>query len=248
MVGAAFVSLWYVATNHRIGVYVNDHIYGSWSLVIMASMFALVAVLSYSAEVPALGLKSAIGPINRTILPIGIVYVLCMLATWPARKRWAGELLFRAKVPVGNRVMILVPGVINLMHSAGHVFDEVIMGRSDTMTSVHVLYFTFQVLLMVYAYLLLSRVELRSRGVLLNGGRLIPWVKIESYSWESPPRIQNSFRVGNSSEFEYLRLNVKRTIRILPPFHRVFIFAAEVQPIDAIMKRHLSVWPHESKS
>jgi serine/threonine protein kinase len=231
----AFLGLWYVATNRRVGSFVNDYIYGSWSVVIVLAMFVTGAALYYGSGISAGGLAW----FATAFLSSATLFMLCMLISWPLRGRWAGELVYRGK-SAGRTQGLLLAATANFINPLAQIYRGVRAGEDDV--TMAILYIAFLVSLLLYGFLVVGRIEVRGRGV-IAGGRLIPWVKVQSFAWESPSEIQGLFSARRFAEFEYLKLNVRRSLKLLPPFHRVPISAGDVEPVNTIVEKHLAAWP-----
>ena len=82
---------------------------------------------------------------------------------------------------------------------------------------------------------------MRDRG-LLHRGRLISWLNIESYEWESSAEPGALVVFSMRPAKAVLRLHVSRLFSILPS-PRIRVSKEHQEELEAILKRHLSDWP-----
>jgi hypothetical protein len=95
--------------------------------------------------------------------------------------------------------------------------------------------------LSLYALIVLPHLEVRDRGLLYRG-RLISWLNIERYEWESSFEPGELVVFSMRTEKPVLRLHVSRLFSILPS-PRIRVSKEHKEELEAILKRHLSDWP-----
>jgi hypothetical protein len=83
--------------------------------------------------------------------------------------------------------------------------------------------------------------EVRDRGLICRG-RLISWLNIEGYDWESSDDPGGLTVLSLRPVKAVLRLHISRLFSILPP-PRIHIPSERQEQLEAILKRHLSEWP-----
>ena len=82
---------------------------------------------------------------------------------------------------------------------------------------------------------------MRDRG-LIHRGRLISWLNIEGYEWETSAEPGELVVFTMRPSKAVLRLHVSRLFSILPQ-PRIRVPAERQEELEAILKRHLSDWP-----
>ena len=85
----------------------------------------------------------------------------------------------------------------------------------------------------------MPNLEIRDRGILFRG-RLISWLNIERYEWQSA-NLEPALLLPKGANKELLCLYVARRFKFLPPV-RIHIERSK-EELEAILKRHLSAWP-----
>ncbi|MBL8221639.1 MAG: hypothetical protein JNL62_20560 [Bryobacterales bacterium] len=154
-----------------------------------------------------------------------------LLLRWTLRRRFSGGLLARGR-RFGFRhlglVLWLIAGFLPFSVSVQFVGEAATL-RTHPKTgdiSVDLAYFALAGLLGVYQVAARRNWEIRERGVFV-GGRYLPWVRMESFRWETPGEVTIQVR-------GLVTIRPKAVLRIAPERR---------EEIDAYLGRQLSEWP-----
>jgi len=234
---AAVLGLWHVATDRRLGAKLSESVLGPGIIcVVIAACIAGLLVPLVMHFFPAW----TGGQITRAVLTCGILfgflYVTSLVTAWIFRERWAGSLVFSTRT--SDRPWWLLPGV--LLINSWNLITELLRGAKDWYLNASVLGLIAS--LIVLAIVVLPFLEVRDRG-LLHRGRLISWLNIERYEWETSAEPGELVVVSmRPAKAAVLRLHVSRLFSILPS-PRIRIPIEYHADVELILKRHLSDWP-----
>jgi len=230
------LALWYAATDQRIGAWVHDHIYGGEPMLVLIVLAVLFGAMFWADHIPYLRSRYGEGWTIIAGFSLASLYLCGMLISWRMRERWAGELLMRTE---RNKTIFGVVAVAAF--NCTNLVSRLV--RNEARPALMLTPFAlFVVLGIAYAWQMASIVEIRGRGLLVNGG-LISWLEIRGYSWEDKRGAVTILSRQLPDELLYLRLNVRRRMPILPPYIRVPIPYDDVERVEQFVKEHLAVWP-----
>jgi len=150
------------------------------------------------------------------------------------RKRWAGELLLRVGLSAFQKRMVAMAVVLGVVTVYTRVADMLHKGAPG---GPQLLYACTLILVNFIQMFLFAGLEIRERGLFYRG-RLFPWVQIRGHKWKPAPHTL----IADNTEWVILRLEVHRLVHIFP-FPRIAVPIGYQAEVDALMKRHLSMWP-----
>ncbi len=217
------VILWHVATEKSTGAKLSA-IYGARFFGLLSAVI-IVPLIILSKNIP--------GPyrwLGRGWLP-GVVLIVILLCYWSAvsgwffRQRLAGNLMLNTP-PIRNKFLLLVFGGMGASGGWDAIDQYAQFGTVPLYDIGISLFLLSQFIILLFG---INRLEIRERGLYCEG-QFTPWVRIESYHWET------------HSGHAIMRITVRRLISILPPV-RIKMPANRRDEVDALMRRHLSIWP-----
>jgi serine/threonine protein kinase len=222
------LALFHVATDQRTGPKIAAIISLPLMIVGLAGLGVMVVLFQ----------KSRLqGPwlwVFDFLLVSTILFYGKRLAGFLRRKRWAGELLLKVglsafqKRMVGMAVML---GVLTVYTRAAEMLHKGTHGGPQLLFACTLAIANF------IQVVLLTGLEIRERGLFYHG-RLFPWVQIRGYTWKA---ISHTW-IADNTEWVLLRLEIHRLFHIFP-FPRIPVPSGRQAEVDALMKRHLSMWP-----
>jgi hypothetical protein len=241
---ATLLTLWHAATDRALGSRISETLYGRGVFVVVACALVLVALLSLATYfLPGWSGDRMANTAVLTGALLGIAYFGTLLGAWMFRQRWAGSLVLSMKTADNRVVSLLVfvansPAIVRDMLRAGHKQSSA--HGLDLYGNIALL--TLMAMLIVYAFVVSGKLEVRDRGILYCG-RLISWLNIESYDWEGSalPGELLSLSIARPRK-AVLRLHVARRFTFLPP-PRIRIGEGNREELEMILNRHLSTWP-----
>ena len=235
---AVALGLWHLATDRELGARISETAFGGAPfLVIVCGIVAgVLAELAVHFFPSWTGVQVA-GWICTAGILVGFFYVVALLCAWAFRARWAGSRIYSIKVlerSVWADLVILVSvsfNSIRLLLGSHDVF-EVYLGGSMLALLASCSF---------YAVLVAPYLEVRDRGLLYRG-RLISWLNIERYEWESWPEPGELVVFSMRPAKAVLRLHISRLFSILRS-PRIRIPKECQDELEAILRHHLSEWP-----
>ena len=237
---AAFLGVWHIATDRDLGARLSERVaMGGWlvgaGLVIVGSALSLAHYLF-----PAASGDLVIRMVILLVASLGLVNTISLLIGWAGRSRWSGELV--TSIRTEDRSMFLT-GFL-LFSSGAHMYRflwDSFNHRSPVDPYLMAVVLAFLVAMAVHIFMIFPHLEVRDRG-LLHHGRLISWLNIDSYEWESTASPQDLIIFSMRPKRVVLRLHVSRLFSILPA-PRIHVPDDRQEELEAILKRHLGEWP-----
>lgn len=219
--GLLAVGAFALMTNRKLGEQSAE-----WRYPWTQTVSMLVLVMLHFWYTPALPLALA------TIA----AFQVYKLALWATRARWAGGLLLRTQVDCSQAglAMVVAPKLYSFAHA-----DLLALGipRWESAGALLVAF-----VLTIAVPITLARMEVRERGILFQG-RLIPWVKIESYEWDSVDSPWSLVSM-NLSYVPKERLVLRtRRVPVFLPLTRIKVSGEYQEELTRILNRHLAIWP-----
>ncbi len=234
---AAALGLWHIATDRELGARISETILGP------GIVFVVVACVLAGLFVP-LGMHFfpswTGGELAEWVMTCGVLLsFLCMaalLTAWIFRARWAGALVSTMKIVDRPWVAPLLVAmnswnVVRLLMRGPSVFDRYLAASILGLIVVAV----------IFTIVVLPNLEVRDRGLLFRG-RLISWLNIERYEWETFTEPGGLILLSIRPAKAVLRLHVSRLFSILPS-PRIQIPREHQEEVEAILRHHLSEWP-----
>jgi hypothetical protein len=211
-------------------------------LVIASGMVVFLAVELGRYFFPSWAMSQIAGWVLTGGALIGILYMVSLLCAWAFRARWAGSLVHSIRTltrPLWFYPVLLVMNSWNIIRSLQRGLHTADRDAIDVYLGASMLTLIF--VISIYSMIVLPFLEVRDRG-LLHRGRLISWLNIESYEWESSAEPGELVVFSMRPAKAVLRLHVSRLFSILPP-PRIRVPQEHQEELEAILKRHLSDWP-----
>jgi serine/threonine protein kinase len=222
------LALWHVATDQRTGPRIAAVV--SWPLMIiaLAGLGVMIVLFQKSRlEGPSLWMFDF-------VMVSALLFYSTRFAGFCFRKRWAGELLLRVGLSPFQKRMVAMAVVLGVLTVYTRVADMLHKGAPG---GPQLLYACTLILVNFIQMFLFAGLEIRERGLFYRG-RLFPWVQIRDHTWKPAPHTL----FADNTEWVILRLEVHRLVHIFP-FPRIAVPIGYQAEVDALMKRHLSMWP-----
>jgi hypothetical protein len=223
------LAVWHAATHPRVASWIARLCVNSVnpvSLLLLVSGVVLFASSVFPLQVPWFG-KTPLVSIITGLLG----YCWLRLTGWFYRDRWAGILLLKVKVKDRSRTRIV--GSLLLL------FSQVYLSLSIGLTAINEMWLMTYLSTGLLTWITERHLEIREKGLILPQGRWIPWVNIESYSWQVDKRCHTK---GLSREADVIQLKIRRIFHIVPP-PRIRIAREDHAAVEGMLQRHLAIWP-----
>jgi serine/threonine protein kinase len=227
---AAALGLWHLATDRELGARNSETGFGGAPVVIIVGGIVVGVLWKLGGWLLICGAL------------LGFFYVVSVLFGWVSRARWAGSLVYSIRIL--DRPLWAAPALlwVNWMS----IMKDLMPHSQKSGTRGIDVYLGFSLLALIgvlslYALIVLPHLEVRDRGLLYRG-RLISWLNIERYEWESSFEPGELVVFSMRTEKPVLRLHVSRLFSILPS-PRIRVSKEHKEELEAILKRHLSDWP-----
>ncbi len=241
---AAALGLWHIATDRELGAMISETSFGGAPVLVLVSAIAVGLLVELGMYLfPSWPGGEIAGWVLAAGAALGFVYMVTLLCAWAFRARWAGPLVCSMRTSE-TQTLVLTPvlGALNagpVIRLIQHGFHKPRLDDPGFYLDVSLL--ALVVVLVIYTLIVLPFLEVRDRG-LLHRGRLISWLDIERYEWESYPEPGGLVLLSIRPAKAVLRLHVSRVFSILPP-PRIHVLKEHQDELEAILKRHLSDWP-----
>jgi hypothetical protein len=240
--GLVLLGLWRAAIDRRLGSRLVEFYSGAPLLVLLVVI--AIAVTSFGISLLSMKLPPPVPWFTplwlfSIVTSATILFCLMRIGSWFFGRRCAGDVLLEVKVYFPYVRAFLVCSAANSVLSAVKLFVH--LGEGAAVDPHDVLYFIGCVTITLFMVVALRPLEIRERGIIIVG-RLIPWVNVRGYSWEpySDPWGLTQLRINQ--EQEVMKLDIRRVFHFLPPMG--IPIARDHRPaVEAIMSRHLSLWP-----
>jgi serine/threonine protein kinase len=237
---ATLLGLWYVMTDRKLGARISEDMHAEGGFLVVVCVIALGLVVQLGVYFfPAWTGRQVATLVLTCGAAIGALYLFLLLCAWTFRAQWAGKLI--VSIRISDRRLWVTLAVI-----AGNSLSFVREVQSGLHHPGADWYFasSFLALLglsLIYSRMVLPYLEVRDRG-LLHHGRLISWLNIERFEWESSDLPGELVVISLRPLKSVLRLHISRLFSIFPP-PRIRVPAEHQEELETILNRHLSEWP-----
>jgi serine/threonine protein kinase len=231
---AAALGLWHIATDRELGARISQNLSWREVVLIVCGVGGLVVPLMTHFFPSWTGNQITRWVLMCSVL-FGFLYVTSLLTAWMFRRLWAGPLV--SSIRTLERPLWYLP--VMLLYNCAIVLRTSLRHTPDWYFAAS--YLGLITTLVIFTVLVFPFLEVRERG-LLHRGRLISWLNIERYEWESSAEPGELVVLSIRPTKAVLRLHVSRLFSILPA-PGIRVPKEHQEHLEGLLKRHLSEWP-----